>query len=300
MQNIIAIITLSWPLILFFYCFPALLLNPIGPIIGAIILGIYIWYLNYKQHTAAINGLLYSPSGAHKELFESWIRSCNIDPTTINLKYAYTAQQIAMAMGNLVIIDPTCCSICDEDASNIPVINVFTQMYAPNLNTLQKQRQDSHKELLTPAAQCFIFKHELGHVADNYSYKKLWVIFTIGTVATYIAILVAKLVIPFNGVLAICVGVLVGTIADILLTYASNLLFKVSAEKRADIFAAQYSSIEEITAAAHFFEKDQEIINIHKDPNDLLLKLPLQILSGHPDGTTRKTYLLKLAAEKKS
>lgn len=302
-QQIIGTINLSIPLIVIFYNFPNLLFSPIGPIIGSLLLGTYIWFLNYKQHQALEKSLLYAPSGEHKETFEHLIRSCNIDPKTITLRYAYTAQQIAMAMSNTIIIDPTSCSTCSNDPNAIPVITIFTQMYAPSLNTLQKERQIWQSELTLPA-QSFIFKHELGHVIDQYSYKKLWIIFAIGSMATFTAISTVKLILPFTGTtltstLAIVVGLIVGMFVDFLLTYASNFFFKVAAEKQADEFAAKYSTAQEITDAAHFFAKEQEIIETYKDPKNLLLKLPSTILSGHPSGKTREAYLLKLAQHKK-
>lgn len=303
-QQIIGTITVSFPLIVIFYNFPALLQNPYSPIFGGIILGAHIWRLNYKKHAALEKGLLYVPSGAHKEMFENLIRSCNIDPNTITLKYAYTAQQIAMAMSRTVIIDPTTCVICSDDANAIPVVNVFTQIYAAGLNTLQKERQLSQSQL-TPEAQSFFFKHELGHIVDNYSYKKLWIIFAVGTTSTAIAIYTVKLLLPFTDSLAtqsfaVIVGLFVGMFFDLFFTYSSNYFFKVAAEKRADLFAAKHSTAQEITKVAHFFGREQELIETYKDPKNLLLKLPSTILSGHPAGKTRQAYLLKLAENKKS
>jgi hypothetical protein len=302
-QQIIGTINIALPLIAIFYNFPALLWSPFGAIAGALLLGIYIWFLNYKQHKAQQKALLYVPSGEHKEMFENLIRSCNIDPATINLRYAYTAQQIAMAMGNTVIMDPTCCSICSDDPNVTPVVSMFTQLYASSLNTLQKERQ-AYQSQLTPQAQSFIFKHELGHVVDQFAYKKLWIVFAIATVATFAAISTTKLILPFadtalTGILAIVAGLFIGTVIDLVLTYGSNFFFKVAAEKRADLFAAKYSTAQEITDAAYFFGREQEIIEKYKDPKNLLLKLPLTILSGHPAGKTREAYLLKLAEDKK-
>ena len=301
-QQIIGTINISLPLIAFFIIFPALLFNPFAHIISALALGALIWYLNYKQHKALEKALLYTPSGPHKEMFEYLIRSCNIDPSTINLRYAYTAQQIAMAMSKTVIIDPTSCSMCNNDPSSTPVVTVFTQIYASNLNNLQKERQALQSQL-TPEAQHFIFRHELGHVVDQYAYKKFWIIFAIGSIATFAAISTAKLILPFAqtslaGALATIAGLFIGLLVDLFLTYASNFFFKVAAEKRADLFAAKHSSAQEITDAAHFFAQEQEIIEKYKDPKSLLLKLPSTILSGHPKGKTREAYLLKLVKDK--
>lgn len=262
-------------------------------------MSIYIWYLNYAHAQATENGLLYLPSGKNQKIFESYIKLCQVDASKIIIKYAYTAQQIAMAIGKTIIIDPTSCSICNDDENTVSVKNIFHQLYEPSLTELAKKRQAWQLQNLTPEIQSFIFKHELGHVVDYYSYKKLWIIFLIGTLATYSAIHSAKIVLSsIGGIGAIFIGLTVSIFVDIFLTLLSNLVFKVEAEKRADNFAAKYSSVQEIIQAADFFAQEQEFIEIHKDPNDLLLKLPLEIFSGHPNGKSRKKYLLKLVENK--
>lgn len=295
LQSIISAINLSLPVIVFFYMFPEQVCNSWMPLIISCIMGIYIWYLNYIQHKALESRLLYFPSDKYQEIFESYIKSCNIDPKKIVVKYAYTAQQIAMAISNTIIIDPTTCSICSHDENALPVKNVFHQLYESHLNELSKKRQTWQSENLTPEIQSFIFKHELGHVVDHYSYKKLWVIFFIGTLTIYGAIGATKIFLSSIGTIgSISIGLIIGIFLDNFLTLFSNLVFKVAAEKRADKFAAKYSSSEEITQAADFFAREQEIIEIYKDPNNLLLKLPSEILSGHPSGKHRKKYLLNL------
>ena len=87
---------------------------------------------------------------------------------------------------------------------------------------------------------------------------------------------------------------------DLFFTYSSNFFFKVAAEKRADQFAAKYSTAQTITEVAHFFGKEEEMIETYKDPKNLLLRLPSTILSGHPTGKTREAYLLKWTENKQS
>jgi hypothetical protein len=300
-QSFIGFINISLPVILFFYIFPALLFNPGAYLIVSICMGVYIWYLNYAQHIALQKALFYAACGKHKEMFDFYIKSCNLDPSKIILKYAYTAQQVAMAIGNTVVMDPTTCSICADDVNAVPVINVFQQLYEPTLNELGKKRQAWQSQNLTPEIQSFIFKHELGHVVDQYSYKKLWVVFLIGTLAVYGAINSAKMAVPVVGLLgAVFVGLVVGPCIDVFLTLFLNLVFKVAAEKRADAFAVKYSSSEEIIQAADFFAQEQEIIETYKDSNDWLLKLPTEVYSGHPNGRNRKKYLLQLAKNKEN
>ncbi len=296
----IAYVNFSIPIMLIFYIFPALILNNLADLMISIPMGIWIFYLNYMQLRKGENSLLYAPSGRHKELFDSYIRLCNFDPSKVIVKYAYTAQQMGMAMGNTLIIDPTTCSICKDDLNANPVLNIFHQLYEPNLDELGKKRQSLQLQNLTPEIQSFIFKHELGHIVDHYSYKKLGIIFVISTLSFYGGISITKFILPLFGFLpAIFSGILIATFLDIFLTLLSNLLFKVRAEKIADRFAVKYSSKEEIIQAAHFFVEEQEIIEAYKNPNDWVLKLPIELYSGHPNPKSRKKYLLQLAENKK-
>lgn len=299
-QQIIGFINISWPIIVLFYVFPGLLDNTLAHIVIYVFTGINIWYLNYAQHKRTENGLLYFPSAKYKEIFDTYIRSCNVDPAKIIIKYAYTAQQIAMAFSNTVVIDPTTCSLVHNDPNIEPVKDVFHQFYESNLNDLGKNRQTWQLQKLTPEIQMFIFKHELGHIVDWYSYKKLGIIFLIGTLSIYSAIGIAQIVSPLFGVVpAIMMALIVGVFVDLFLTYFSNLCFKVAAEKRADAFAVKYSTTEEIMAAADFFEQERDVIEKYKDPNNWLLKLSPMIYSGHLDGQSRKKYLLQLLENKK-
>jgi hypothetical protein len=294
--SFIAYINFSIPIILIFYMFPALMFNNLADVMISIPMGIWIFYLHYMQLKTAQNSLLYVPSGRHKELFDSYIRLCNFDPSKVIIKYAYTGQQMGMAMGNTLIIDPTTCSICKDDVNANPVLNVFHQLYEANLDELGKRRQSLQLQNLTPEIQAFIFKHELGHIVGNYSYKELGVNFVIATLSFYGGISMAKFILSSFGILpAIFAGILAATFLDIFLTLFSNLLFKVRAEKRADYFAAKYSSKEEIIQAAHFFVEEQEIIDVYKNSNDWVLKLPIELYSGHPHAKSRKKYLLQLA-----
>ncbi|MCX5923847.1 MAG: M48 family metalloprotease [Candidatus Dependentiae bacterium] len=300
-QQIIGIAPLSICAISFFYFFPAMLDHFYGPIIVALFLGWSIWRIHFNNHKTFQKALLYAPTDTHKEKFEALIRSCNIDPSIINLRYAYTAEQTAMTVSNMIIIDPVMCSLCDEDSNSQIVKDVFTQHIEPKITLTQKTRLSEYKKFLTPQAQCFIFKHELGHVMDNYSAKKLGTVFLSVVITTYASIIAAKsLLIGYPVSIAIVAGMLVFALLDNMLPFLSNVLFKMPAEKRADYFAVKYSSADDIRAAADFFKKHQEIINENPERGNFLTKLPSVLTSGHPDGKTRWAYLLKLADQKKA
>ncbi|HSW75625.1 MAG TPA: M48 family metalloprotease [Candidatus Saccharimonadales bacterium] len=299
-QQIIGTLTLSLYVIGLFYLFPSLLLHPLGPILVALILAAVVWRIQFSGHKAFQKALLYVPTGTHKEQFDALIRSCNIEPSMISLKYAYTAEQIAMAASNTIVIDPVLCSLCDEDSNGQIVKNVFAQHIEPHLTSTQKIRLSEFRKILTPQAQCFIFKHEIGHAVDNYSTKKLTVTFLTIMIAVYVGIITAKsLMFHYHAFVATVIGIVVFTLLDYMFPFLSNVLFKLPAEKRADRFAARYSSADEIKAAAYFFKKHQEIINENPEPGNYLARLPSALISGHPDGKTRCVYLLRLADQKK-
>ena len=105
------------------------------------------------------------------------------------------------------------------------------------------------------------------------------------------------LLFPIIGGVAIIVALIVAGLIDILMSYVSNVLFKVKAEYNADIFAAQMSSMQENEAAAEFIEKHDSIIRENPEPT-VLAKLPSEILSGHPNAKSRVSYLRDLAFKK--
>lgn len=296
-QQVVGVINLSIPVIVLFYMMPGLLATSLGPVCCAILLGAYIWYLNYQQYKAGVARLLYAPSGAHKELFESWARSCGVDSSQIHVRYAYTGEQFAMTMGNTIVIDSICYSLCADDVANEPVQNVFKNIVEPGLSENTKKRLAAYKEILTPGVQSFLFKHEVGHVVDKFALKKLWIVFVLGVLSAYAGILTAKYLLLFHPMLAIISGMVVAGVVDILLTYASNYFFKYFAEKNADFFAARHSSVEDIVAAAEFFAKLQEINETFKDQRNFITRLPIALL-GYASGKERKAYLLKYAQTK--
>lgn len=242
--------------------------------------------------------LLYMPTGHYDAEFKKMIAECNVDPKTVKLKYAFTNEMCAMAVFDTIIIDPIVSSSVSEDPEALKVKDIFQASIKPSMTETQKNRIHLVEQALSPAALRFIFKHELGHVMSNYSPKKLGVLFLASFLAAYCAITSASAVMQFGGIVAIFTGLLAGFVGDLLFTYASNLSFKAYEEKKADQFAAQFSSRADIQAAADFFERHQEIIDTHQEPGNYLAFLPSIIVSGHPHGTTRASYLRAIAAEK--
>ena len=289
-QQILGIINLSFPLIIIYTAFPALLALATGKLIGALLVGAWIWYLSWKQLNALTQSLQYSPTGEHKELYETLIRDCQVDPATVTIRYAYTSETLAMAAQSTIIIDPVVWNIQDPEAAK--VMDIFEQHIKPTLTEPQKARIAATREALTPAAERFIFKHELGHIVRNISQRKLFSLFVVGASAAYTALLAASAVMHISGFLAVAVGMLVGFVADLAYAMIVNAVWRLQEEKAADRFAAQYSSAEEIEAAAEFFAQHQEILDHNPEPNNLFAMFPSELRTGHPNGKTRAADLM--------
>lgn len=292
-QQALGIFNLSIPVVLVAIIYPTFLLNTWGTMICSVFMGLYVFYLNRKATHNQANVLQYAPSSEYKESFEKSIQACKLDPSSINIRYGYSHEGIALTMFNTISIDPLLWNDSAQDPEAEKVKQILGQYTLPYLSPAQIARIVKVNEILSPAAQHFIFKHELGHIAQNYSNKKLIIVGIIGAIAAYAGITVA-LAIKYFGVFAVFIGMFISGIVDLLLSYASNLFFKVMQEKNADKFAAQYSSPEEVIAAADFFEKHQDILDAYRDPDNVLAQLPSTIISGHLNGKDRAHYLRQL------
>lgn len=291
-QQISGVINLSLPLIIAYNLYPALLITLPGQIVCSLSLGFYLWYINYRQLKNLEKTLQFSPTERHKDYFYDLIRSCNVDPATVVLKYAYTNESIAMAAGKTIIIDPILWHDLGDDPQAVKVEEIFKVHIEPNITEAQKKRLASIHTYLNPVVQRFLFRHELGHILHHFSLKKLFVIFCIGTLATWTGILTMIILLPINAIVATLGGMIVGGVVDLSLSYASNLGFKLQEEKAADRFAVQYSSAEEIQAAADFFEQHQDILD--KDTQNRWTFLPASMFTGYQKGKDRSVYLLQL------
>lgn len=297
-QQISGIFNISMPLIILHLLFPDFLLHTTGQIISSVVVGMYLFVLSYKQMKQMTKALKFSPTGIHKEHFQSLIKSCNLEQKSVELRYAYTNESIAMTAGSTVIIDPILWHGFADDVQAMHVGAIFKEHIEPHLTDAQKERLTSIYKLLTPAVQNFLFRHELGHVVHHFSLKKLLIIFLIGFVITYIGIQAALYVLPVHGLIASIFGMISAGSLDLFLTYLSNLIFKLQAEKGADRFAVQYSLDEEVVAAANFFLQYQLFLHHHKNIDKTISKVP-SILQGYQNGVNRSAYLLKILSEKK-
>lgn len=295
-QQLIGTINLSVPVIVLYFVYPSLFAHTTGIIACSLMVGLYIWYLNWRQAKALESSLKFVPTAEYQAKFNTLMRECEVNPDDINVRYAYTNEQIAMMVNNMVIVDPVLWDIQDSEA--LKVKQIFDLHIKPAISKTQELRLSGIKEALNPAAERFIFKHELGHIVNNFSQKKLFGSFIIGSLAAFCGIYAAMMVVHINGLLAIAAGVIVGGFYDLVYTYTMNAAWKFREEKAADRFAAQYSSPDDIIAAAKFFAKHQEIINSHKEPGNWLAVLPSEITTGHQNGYKRSVFLRALATSR--
>lgn len=289
-QQIIGVVNLSLPLIVLFQFYPHIFFMWQGQLLLACVWAVYITYLNKKQADALAASLLYVPTQDYKQSLESIIESCGMNADSVALRYGYTHEQLAMTINNTLVIDPVFWHGYENDAPAQAVVNIFNTHIAPTLQPLAQKRHELLKQALTPGVQRFIFKHELGHINNRYSTKKLAVIGITGFIATYVAITAALAVLPINGLRAIFVSMTLGGTTGLLCTYLSNVLFKLSQEKGADLFAVKNSNAQDIEEAALFFEKHQTILDMHKE-QIIFAQIPSIVLTGHMNGFARAAYL---------
>ncbi len=291
MQQLVGVVNLSLPLVFLYQIFPYFVLSLHGMVFCAFLMGLYAYWLGRNNTYKLVKSLKCTPSGIQLQEFAALVNACQVDTSRVNLFYAYTQEAIAFAAFDTIIIDPVVWHSVDQDENAQKVCAVFSASIEPQLNEHQKTRLSAIKAALTPGAQRFIFRHELGHVVHKFSYKKLFVIFVSAIIAAFFGLLAARALMNISGLLALIVGMVIGGVSDVLLTFASNLLFKMREEKCADEFAMRYSSEQDIKEAADFFERHQVIVDEHKDKKSLWALLPSEITTGHPNGFVRASFL---------
>ncbi len=293
LQEILGISRLSVPLALLYLLFPHRLFSFLGITVCALVMGTYVAYATYKTTKNMADGLKHVPSEQHMRVFHSEITQCGLQPEDVCLRYAYADDGIAITMLNTVAIDPMLWKGITDDPEFTKAKGIIETHVIPGIPEDKKKLHTKINEALSPDAQKFIFRHELGHVFHNYSNKRILLTGIIGAVTALTGLLSAYTVITTVGSIgAVLLGILVASATDLFLTYSSNLFFKAREEKKADMFAIRYSSKEEINAAADFFEQYEQCAQEYrKNTGGLMNSMPTTLLTGHPDGITRSHYL---------
>lgn len=295
-QLLVGTINLALPIIVLYWVYPSLLHTFVGQLAAALFLGAFIYYNQKQLAVNQIAVLRYVPTGTHKEAFDGLISQCGVDPQTVQLRYAYNAEQTALANASCIIVDPLVWQGLLDDPQAQEVQIVFEKYIEPTLAPLQKQRINALRQKLNPKAGNFIFRHELGHVVQRQTARKLVAIAASATVAAYTAIAVGMALVPISGFLALAVALPVGMIADYTTTFVRNYFWQQKEEKAADAFAINHSTTEEIKEAAAFLKYQQEVLDTY--PEKSFIKFPQELTSGHPHGSKRYAYLMAAAQKK--
>jgi len=299
-NQIIGTIVLSIPLVFGYQISPNHLFRAHGIALSAFSIGAYVAYTSYTQSRSLETTLKYAPTGDFKQRFEEEVRKCGMDPKSINLRYSYLNDTIASSAFNTLCIDPLVWQGVQEDGDAQQVQDIIERHVLPSVPEESKKLHNHIRTTLSSDAQNFIFRHELGHTYQEYSKKHILSLFGIAVAATMCGVLTSSaLIASYGGFIATLTGMIVGGVIDTGLGYVNNALFKVYQERSADNFAAQFSSAQEIRAAADFFEKYETVADEIRKINGLLAYLPVSAVSGHPEGAYRAAYL-RAAADKKA
>lgn len=267
-----------------------------GILIASCLTGLYVAYLLYVQTKKLANSLLYVPLADVAQSLHATCEEVGMQGNDIRFRYAYTDDSIAMAMSDMVVIDPTIWQGLEADPEAVKTQTIITQHILPGLSEDKKKLRAALASLLSLSVQNFILKHELAHVLYAYTKKRILLSFCIAFFATTIALLAAYYAYAMcPGIIVFLLGVAVGFVSDLFLTSVGNLLVKARQEKNADLFAARHSTAKEIREAATFFEKHETYTQLYRTSQGIISYIPTILLSGHPTGACRAAYLRKFA-----
>jgi hypothetical protein len=296
-QELIGIINLSLPFAFACYFFPSYAFSFWGIMLYACAIGAYLAYTTYNKTQLIIKSLMYEPTGIDKDLFDAEIVRCGLQSSPIIIRYAYTDDAVAMTMSKVIVIDPMLWSGINDPVF-LKAKTIIETHVLPGVPQEKKAFHAKIEEALTPDAQKFIFRHELGHIAAQFTIKRIMLTQITGMLFTTFGLYSAYWIMPTFGALgAYATGIIIAACVDLAFSYGVNQFFKARSEKNADLFAARFSSPEEINAAADFFvHYETAAQEYRKTINDIIH--PPVFLTGYIDGITRANYLRILAMGK--
>ena len=294
-QQLIGVINISIPLIALYFLFPQYLMSFWAIMLCSVIVGVYLANVIYRSTRQLAAGLKFIPSDPYLKFFNKEIEHCGLHAEEVFVRYAYADDGIAVTLLNTIAIDPMQWKGNEDDPEFVKAKSVIETHILPGVSENKKTLHTAIKKIISPDAQTFIFRHELGHIFFKYSLNRVIVVGVIGFIATCVGLMSTRVAMDsLGGFKALVLGMLVGTAVDLLLSYLSNIFFKSREEKKADMFAAQMSSKQEIEAAADFFERyEQYAQEYRKSEGGLIAFMPTILLSGHIGGVGRARYLRK-------
>lgn len=296
--SLIAHFNIALPIAVLYYYFPAFVLSFSGAITLSFFWAAYVFYLNYAQSKALMGRLQFAPSGDSVEYFNKQIRQAGLDPQKVIMRYGYNDDQLAITNFTMIVIDQMLWKGIN-DPEFVKAQEVVTAHVLPTLIEPKKRFQAQINEMFTEPVQRFIFKHELGHVADNYGYKKLILMALSAFLSVFSGLCFTAQFITVLDPLTMLLGaLLIAATIDVVCPYLINYFFKSYKELEADRFAARVSSKQEIEAAADFFEKYEIYAQECRAAIGDSSLIPLVFRIGYVDGHERVKRLRKLAQGK--
>lgn len=293
-QNFLSFVWFSVPFMVFYCHKPKFALSTKGALLCSLFLGLRFFTVSYYQTTNMVKKLQYAPTGKSREYFDQQIKKVGLNPNHIILRYGYCDKSVALTSFNTVIIDQMLWKgMGGRDPMRTAAQKIVKIHVQPTLPMHSKQFHKKLKNALTRDVQKFVFKHELGHVIDRYSWKALLLTGAIGFVSAYSGIYALQLLlVGYKGVVAFGGAIGVASIVHLSLTYLSNALFKAPKEREADMFAVKHSSKREIKAAADFFEKYERYSKEYRKLiGDTYSEKAPRLLMGYYSGKERVQYL---------
>jgi hypothetical protein len=273
--------------------------------LGIALIGLYaalaIAFINYSGTKKFLAGLKFPIINENRKIFDLQMQEVGLNPQDVNLLYAFSDLSIAKTVFNTVILDPFCWSDIVGDNNHKQVTDIIKKHILTQASEHKKKMYAVITAACTGPVQRFIFKHELGHLVDNYSYKDIFISSIITGITVIIGTSVGILTVPFYGIsIAYIAAVCSGVLLDLTLSwFFKNFLFKSNKEIEADYFAARYSTPEEIRAASDFFELyEKEASLLRSIEDESWTDLSPRLFKGYPSSSERVRYLRKLAAEK--
>lgn len=294
------VLNLSLPFVPFYFLFPQFALSLLGIAFYFLVVGIYVGYVTYTVAQNKANQFSFIPTGLHSKQFTDEIMRCGLDPKRVLIRYAYADDGIALTFINTIAVDPMLWSTIQDDPEALKARAVVEQHVIPTVDANKRELHGAIKSSLSEGAQKFIFRHELAHVFYNYSIKRSIIAGLVGVIVAALAFVFARNVIAeIGGFGAFSLGVCLAVCVDLLFAYMINFFFKSYEEKRADLFAAQFSTKDTLDEAADFFEQYEKAAQKYRDTiGNIIDKLPTTISIGYIDGVRRAQYLRKIAQSK--
>ncbi|MCL4433062.1 MAG: M48 family metallopeptidase [Epsilonproteobacteria bacterium] len=297
--NFVGIFRLSIPALIAYILSPNFTLSIPGIIAISSCLALGVLYNQYALSKREADTLAYVPSPDILALLQKEVTLCGMQDRSIRFGYSYLFDQVAQSIFTTIKIDPVLWKECENDPVKIRIMEVLNTHIMPTVSQDRKIFSEKLNQNLTPMAQRFILRHELGHIAHNDSYKRIiaiaFIVFmtVFGGMAT-VAWLSPVLTVGPAFILGLCAA----TVIDLFLSALNNHFIKAAQEKKADIFAASHSSSEEVYAAADFFYKYDQALEEHLViPQNIFnsFGLPSSYARGYYCGQERSDYLRKAA-----